>query len=64
MKFSIKNDRTMFNGLPSTEELKTFDQCCGIHGAARQRKGIKHVRVTLRRRCDKQIIKQEMEEIT
>lgn len=36
----VKNNAaSMHNGLMSSAELKGWDQCCGIHGAARERKG-------------------------
>lgn len=56
------NDRFMQGNLASSEEMKALDCCCGIHGAARHRKGIKHATVTARRRNDKEIIRQEQEE--
>lgn len=57
------NDRTMANTLPSTESLRHWDNCCGIHGAARRRKGEKHGTVCARRRHDKEVIQQELEEL-
>lgn len=56
----LHNDRSMYNGLESTQAMKHFDHCCGIHGAARLRAGIKHARVTRRRRNDKIVIKEEL----
>ena len=64
LRVKIKNDRSMSNGLPSTQEMKTFDQCCGIHGAMRWRQGEKHALVTLRRRVAKEVIKEGLEEVT
>lgn len=55
-----KNPNSMANSLPSTKELKQFDCCCGIHGAARKRRGAKHAKVTARRRLDKEIILEAM----
>lgn len=43
--------------------LVGYDHCCGIHGAARERAGLKHSRVTARRRYEKELIKQEMESL-
>jgi len=34
------NDSSMHNSLSSSESMKHHDHCCGIHGAARERKGI------------------------
>ena len=61
-----RNAATMSNGLPSTQSRRHWDHCCGIHGAARERKGIKHGTVTARRRLEKEIIQDElaMEEVT
>jgi len=58
-----KNPRSMANALPSAQELKGRNQCCGIHGAARERKGLKHAKVTARRRLDKEIIEEALGEI-
>ena len=58
-----RNDRTMSNGLPSSESTKRDDQCCGIHGAARRRKGIKKGTNSARRRNDKNIVSCELEEM-
>jgi hypothetical protein len=41
-------------------DLVGYDHCCGIHGAARERKGIKHGTVTARRRWDKTVIQQAL----
>jgi hypothetical protein len=35
------NDASMHNGLMSTQDTKAYDQCCGIHGAMRERRGAK-----------------------
>lgn len=51
------NAATMSNSLPSTESERHMDNCCGIHGAARRRKGIKRGTVAARRRLDKQIVR-------
>lgn len=64
MRQLLKNDRSMSNSLPSSQEMKTFDQCCGIHGAMRWRKGEKHALVTARRRHGKEVVKEGMEEVT
>ena len=55
------NDASMYNALPSTAVTKYEDHCCGIHGAARERKGIKRGTSAARRRHDKQVIKEEVE---
>lgn len=57
------NDRTMANTLPSTASLKGWDACRGIHGLAKARAGEKHGTVCARRRHDKEVINQELEEI-
>lgn len=59
----LKNPNSMANTLPSAQERKGWDQCCGIHGAARERKGAKHGASTQRRRLDKQIIESSLDEI-
>jgi hypothetical protein len=41
-------------------ELLRYDHCCGIHGAARERKGIKRGTSAARRRHDKEVIEREM----
>lgn len=50
------NDSSMTNTLMHTRDLKTFDQCCGIHGAMRERRGAKKATSAARRRNDKRII--------
>ncbi len=50
------NPATMANTLPSTQSMRHWDNCCGIHGAARRRKGIKRGTSAARRRFDKQIV--------
>lgn len=57
-----KNDASMANGLPSTQVLKTFDHCCGIHGAAKERRGIKRGTSAARRRYEKELISKLMSE--
>ena len=57
-----KNDSTMANTLPSAQELKGYDHCCGIHGAARERKGIKNGTSAARRRHDKAVIDRSIQE--
>ena len=59
----LHNPGTMANTLPSTQELKGFDHCCGIHGAMRERRGIKHGTSAARRRVDKLILAQELQEM-
>jgi hypothetical protein len=48
---------SMSNSLLSAKELAVYDHCCGIHGAARERKGIKHAAVTKRRRLEKELVR-------
>lgn len=55
------NDGSMYNALPSSESMKRYDMCHGIHGAARERKGIKHATIAARRRHDKQVIQDQLE---
>lgn len=55
-----RNDGSMHNGLPSSESMKRNDYCCGIHGAARERKGIKRGTSSARRRLDKAVIQDEV----
>ena len=42
--------------------LVMYDHCCGIHGAARERKGIKKGTSAARRRYDKGLVEKEMEQ--
>lgn len=56
------NDETMANTLPKAKFWPS-DNCRGIHGAAKTRAGIKHGTVCARRRHDKEVINQELEEI-
>lgn len=62
MKTVARNDRTMAKGLPTTESMRHYDNCCGIHGAARRTKGAKHGLVCARRRHDKEVIQQGLED--
>lgn len=57
----INNSATMSNGLPSTQERKHWDHCCGIHGAARERKGIKRGTSAARRRYEKKLVEYELD---
>ena len=57
------NDASMHNGLMSTEDTKDYDQCCGIHGAMRERRGAKRATSAARRRRDKVIVQQGMEDL-
>lgn len=52
-----KNDGTMANTLMSTKDLKAYDHTCGIHGAARERRGAKKATSAARRRHEKTLIK-------
>lgn len=53
-----KNSSRMSNTLPSSESIRHYDWCRGIHGAARNRRGIKRGTSAARRRNDKEVIKQ------
>lgn len=58
-----QNDQSMSNGLPSSRKSDwRHCYCRGIHGAARERKGLKHAKVTARRRHDKEVIKEQLNE--
>lgn len=57
------NDSRMGNSLPKTIELNMYDHCCGIHGAARERKGIKKGTNAARRRYEKEIIRSYIDEL-
>lgn len=58
------NDATMANGLPSTRKSgRRKDYVCGIHGAMRERRGIKHGTVCARRRRDKEVIQAALDEV-
>mgnify|MGYP001564356166 CR=1 FL=1 len=50
------NASSMHNGLESTQSIKHCDWCCGIHGAARFRRGLKRGTSAARRRLDKKVI--------
>ncbi len=58
-----KSPGSMNGELPSTRSRKRYDHCCGIHGAARERKGIKHARTTANRRYAKLLIEEELNEV-
>ncbi len=58
----VRNDASMGNMLPSAKHGQHHDYCCGIHGAARERKGIKRGTSAARRRHDKLVIKDEQYE--
>lgn len=51
----------MANTLMHTDDLKGYDHCHGIHGAAKERKGCKKATSAARRRNDKEIIKGEID---
>lgn len=57
------NPNTMANTLPSAEEWNKFTYCAGIHGAMKQRKGVKRGTVCARRRMDKEVIKEAEQEL-
>lgn len=52
-----KSPQTMANTLPSSESIKHMDWCCGIHGAARWRRGAKRGTSAARRRLEKDEIR-------
>lgn len=58
----MKNDSTMANTLMRTRELKHYDQCRGIHGAMRERRGAKKATSSARRRHDKRVIISALED--
>jgi len=53
---------SMCNCLMSSQDAKSYDQCCGIHGAMRERRGAKKATSAARRRNDKIVIRQSLEE--
>jgi len=57
-----RNDASMHNGLLSTAFMKGWDQCCGIHGAARERRGAKKATSAARRRHEKALIRKMLDE--
>jgi hypothetical protein len=60
--YHVKNNPNSMSGdtLFSAQEMKIYDHCCGIHGAARERKGAKHGASTYRRRLDKELVTEEL----
>ena len=48
---------SMVNTLPSVQATKRMDNCCGIHGAMKKRRGAKKATSAARRRNDKILIK-------
>lgn len=59
----LNNPATMKGDLPSTQSMRHRDWCCGIHGAARFRKGIKKGTSAARRRVDKEIVEREVNDL-
>lgn len=57
-----QNDSTMANTLMRTRDLKRMDQCRGIHGAMKERRGAKKATSAARRRHDKKVIIQSLED--
>ena len=57
-----KNDSTMANTLASSQATKRMDNCCGIHGAMKARRGAKKATSSARRRHDKKVIIQALED--
>ena len=60
MKHVQVNDQSMYNGLPSTESMRHRDWCCGVHGAAKWRRGIKKGTSAARRRYGRKVIRDEV----
>ena len=57
-----QNDASMDKRtMPEAERSKGWDYCCGIHGAARNRKGTKRGTSAARRRYDKRVIREQSE---
>ena len=56
------SETSMANSLPSSQSTKRMDNCRGIHGSAKKRKGAKHATVTARRRIEKELIKDQLED--
>jgi len=61
MKRIKSNDRSIKGNLPSAKDFPNCS-CCGIHGLARQRKGIKHGTHGARRRNNKHVIEEQFED--
>lgn len=59
------NDASMANGLPSTAEIRRggWDYYCGVHGIMRERRGIKRGTSAARRRHDKQVVRDHLEQM-
>lgn len=51
---------SMYNGLMSSKDATSYDQCRGIHGAARARKSAKHATSCARRRNDRVLIAEQI----
>jgi hypothetical protein len=58
-----RNAASMVGPLPSTQSVRHRDWCCGIHGAARHRKGIKRGTSAARRRFEKVVIQRELADL-
>lgn len=58
----MNNDASMYNGLMSSQELKMYDHCKGIHGAMKERRGAKKATSAARRRYEKQLISDALNE--
>lgn len=56
MERVLRNDASMSNSLESSSAVKREDQCCGIHGAIRERRGAKRATSAARRRYEKKLI--------
>jgi hypothetical protein len=54
---------SMSNGLLSSEAMRHYDNCRGIHGAAKARSGVKKATVHLSRRLGKRVVRDEKEKL-
>ena len=50
---------SMSNGLLSSEAMRHYDNCRGIHGAAKARSGVKRATVHLARRLGRKALDEE-----
>lgn len=54
------SDSSMENNLPSSEDWKNYEQCSGNRSGEKKRKGIKKATSAARRRNDKKIISENL----
>lgn len=57
-----RNAGSMSGKLASTRQMMIYDNCCGIHGAARDRRGMKRGKSAARRRNDLAVIREAVAE--